>query len=135
MPIHETPPAVENAVPAADAVYAVVEEAARECYVRALKVLPPDLKAALRRARDAETDATGRGLLDIMLENVGVAERDANLVCQDTGTVVFWLEVGEDCPLNLARGHGGGQDRAPSAPRSNTRCVPMPCTRSRARTP
>jgi tartrate/fumarate subfamily iron-sulfur-dependent hydro-lyase alpha chain len=25
------------------------------------------------------------------------------LVCQDTGTVVYWLEVGEDCPLNLAR--------------------------------
>ena len=27
----------------------------------------------------------------------------SNLVCQDTGTVVFWLEVGEDCALNLAR--------------------------------
>jgi fumarate hydratase subunit alpha len=102
MPIHETPPVVENAVPSGDAVYAVVEEAASECYVRALKVLPPDLKAALRRARDAETDETGRGLLDIMLENVAVAERDTNLVCQDTGTVVFWLEIGEACPLNFA---------------------------------
>ncbi len=38
-----------------------------------------------------------------MLENIDVAERDENLVCQDTGTVVFWLEIGEDCPLNLAR--------------------------------
>ncbi|MGZ4198718.1 MAG: fumarate hydratase [Thermoleophilia bacterium] len=102
MPIHETPPVVANAVPAADAVYAVVAEAARECYVRALKLLPPDLKAALRRARDDETDETGRGLLDIMLENVEVAERNTNLVCQDTGTVVFWLEIGEACPLNLA---------------------------------
>jgi fumarate hydratase subunit alpha/L(+)-tartrate dehydratase alpha subunit len=102
MPIHETLPADENAMPAVDIVYAVVEEAARECYVRALKVLPPDLKAALYRARDSETDETGRGLLDIMLENIAVAEHDANLVCQDTGTVVFWLEVGEACPLNLA---------------------------------
>ena len=38
-----------------------------------------------------------------MADNVDVAERDTNLVCQDTGTVVFWLEVGEDCALNLAR--------------------------------
>ncbi len=102
MPSHDTPPADGNAARAADTIYAVVEEAARQCYVRALKVLPPDLKAALRRARDTETDPTALGLLDIMLENVEVAERDTNLVCQDTGTVVFWLEVGQECPLNLA---------------------------------
>jgi len=86
-----------------DAVYDAVEEAAKETYVRALKVLPPDLKAALAHARETEIDETGKGFLDIMLENVAVAERETNLVCQDTGTVVFWLEVGEDCPLNLAR--------------------------------
>ena len=84
-------------------VYAAVEEAAKQTYIRALKLLPPDLKTALAHAQATETDPTGRGFLDIMLENIGVAERDENLVCQDTGTVVFWLEVGEDCPLNLAR--------------------------------
>jgi len=94
--------AIAGAAYPADSVYAVVEEAAKQCYVRALKLLPPDLMAALRRARELETDETGRGLLDIMLENVLVAERDENLVCQDTGTVVFWLEIGEACPLNLA---------------------------------
>jgi tartrate/fumarate subfamily iron-sulfur-dependent hydro-lyase alpha chain len=84
-------------------VYAAVEEAAKQLYVRALKVLPPDLKEALARARETETDETGKGFLDIMLENVDVAERDENLVCQDTGTVVFWLEVGDECAFNLAR--------------------------------
>jgi fumarate hydratase subunit alpha/L(+)-tartrate dehydratase alpha subunit len=84
-------------------IYEAVEEAARQLYVRALKVLPPDLKAALARARETETDDTGRRFLDIMLENVEVAERDANLVCQDTGTVVFWLEIGDECAFNLAR--------------------------------
>ncbi len=84
-------------------VYAAVEEAAKQAYIRALKVLPPDLKEALRRADETETDPTGRNFLDIMLANIDVAERDDNLVCQDTGTVVFWLEVGEECPLNLAR--------------------------------
>jgi fumarate hydratase subunit alpha/L(+)-tartrate dehydratase alpha subunit len=84
-------------------IHEVVEEAAKQLYVRALKILPPDLKAALARARATETDDSGRRFLDIMLENVDVAERDENLVCQDTGTVVFWLEVGEECAFNLAR--------------------------------
>jgi fumarate hydratase subunit alpha len=91
------------AMTAPDTVYAAVEEAAKQTYIRALKILPPDLKEALLRAQADETDPTGKGFLDIMVENIGVAERDENLVCQDTGTVVFWLEVGEDCPLNLAR--------------------------------
>ncbi len=84
-------------------VYAAVEEAAKQTYIRALKLLPPDLKDALARARAAETDEGAQTTLDIMLENIQVAERDENLVCQDTGTVVFWLEVGEDCPFNLAK--------------------------------
>ena len=84
-------------------VYGAVEEAAKQTYIRALKVLPPDLKTALARARETETDDTGRRFLDIMLENVDIAERDENLVCQDTGTVVFWLEIGEECAFNLAR--------------------------------
>ena len=102
MPTDQTPPASARES-VAHAVYPIVEEAAGECYVRALKELPPDVKAALRGARDSETDPTGRVLLDIMAENIAVAERDTNLVCQDTGTVVFWLEIGEDCALNLAK--------------------------------
>ncbi len=90
-----------NEIPAH--LYEAVEEAASQLYVRALKVLPPDLKAALARARADETDESGRRFLDIMLENVEIAERDENLVCQDTGTVVFWLEIGEECAFNLAR--------------------------------
>jgi fumarate hydratase subunit alpha/L(+)-tartrate dehydratase alpha subunit len=96
-------PDPNTAAPVATGAYAAVEEAAKQTYIRALKLLPPDLKAALELAQATETDPTGKGFLDIMVENVGVAERDENLVCQDTGTVVFWLEVGEDCPLNLAR--------------------------------
>ena len=87
----------------ADPVYAVVEEAAKQSYIRALKLLPPDLKEALARARASETSQTGIEVLDIMLQNIDVAEGEQNLVCQDTGTVVFWLEVGEDCAFSMAR--------------------------------
>jgi tartrate/fumarate subfamily iron-sulfur-dependent hydro-lyase alpha chain len=87
----------------ADPVYTAVEEAAKQSYIRALKLLPPDLKEALARARATETSSTGTEVLDIMLQNIDVAEGDQNLVCQDTGTVVFWLEVGEVCPLSMGR--------------------------------
>jgi tartrate/fumarate subfamily iron-sulfur-dependent hydro-lyase alpha chain len=88
---------------AADSVYGLVEEAVKALYIRALKVFPPDLKNALARARATETDATGIDCLDVMLETIEVAERDDNLVCQDTGNVIYWIEAGEDSPLNLAR--------------------------------
>jgi len=87
---------------AADSVYAIIEGAVGQLYVSALKVFPPDLKDALRRAREAETNATGIDCLDVMLETIDVAERDENLVCQDTGNVIYWVEAGYDCPLQLA---------------------------------
>jgi fumarate hydratase subunit alpha/L(+)-tartrate dehydratase alpha subunit len=82
--------------------YAVVEEAAKQTYIRALKLVPPDVKAALRRAADTETSETGRDTLGIILQNIDIAEDNDMLVCQDTGTVVFWVQTGHDCDLNLA---------------------------------
>lgn len=86
----------------ADPVYAAVEEAAEQSYIRALKLYPPDLKDGLVRARATETSDVGRDVLDTMLRSIEVAERDENLVCQDTGTVVYFLEVGRDTRLDLA---------------------------------
>jgi fumarate hydratase subunit alpha/L(+)-tartrate dehydratase alpha subunit len=71
-----------------------VEEAARELYVRALKILPPDIKAGFSRLRASETGATARGVLDTMLLNIEVAERDANLLCQDTGIPIYSVTIG-----------------------------------------
>jgi len=86
----------------ANTVYDAVEEAAKRSYVRALKIYPPDLKDGLARARAVETADIAKGTLDTMLRSIEVAERDDNLVCQDTGTVVFFLEIGRDCRLDLA---------------------------------
>lgn len=85
----------------ADSVYAAIEEAARESYIRALKRYPPDLKESLLRARAVETSPVGRGVLDTMLRSIEVAERDDNLVCQDTGTVIYFLEIGRHTRLDL----------------------------------
>jgi fumarate hydratase subunit alpha/L(+)-tartrate dehydratase alpha subunit len=78
---------------AAAAAYQAIEEAAKQTYIRALKLVPPDVKDALRRARERETSATGIETLDIILENIEIAEANDMLVCQDTGTVVFWVQA------------------------------------------
>lgn len=86
---------------AGDTVYDAVEEAAKQAYIRALKLYPPDLKQGLHDALASETSEIGRATLETMLECIAVAERDQNLVCQDTGTVVFFLEIGRDARLDL----------------------------------
>ena len=78
---------------------------AADLYVRALKVLPPDVKAALLRAQARETHARAREILGTMLKNIEVAESHGLLVCQDTGTPVFRVRVGRAFPLDAV---GGG---------------------------
>ena len=72
----------------ADAVYAAIPRLA--C------VLPPDVLAGLDAAREAEGDPRGRIVLDQLVENARIAERDQVPLCQDTGTVWASLEIGPD---------------------------------------
>lgn len=72
----------------ADAVYAAIPRLA--C------VLPPDVLAGLKAAREAEGDPRGRIVLDQLVENARIAERDRVPLCQDTGTVWASLEIGPD---------------------------------------
>lgn len=72
----------------ADAVYAAIPRLA--C------VLPPDVLAGLEAAREAEGDPRGRIVLDQLVENARIAERDQAPLCQDTGTVWASLEIGPD---------------------------------------
>jgi fumarate hydratase subunit alpha/L(+)-tartrate dehydratase alpha subunit len=74
----------------------LVIQTARELYIRALKILPPDVKAALARARERETHPRAREILGIMLKNLEVAEARGLLVCQDTGIPVYKLRIGRD---------------------------------------
>ena len=73
---------------------AKVEDAARELYVRALKILPPDVKAGFDRLRASETSDRGKRVLDTMLTNIRVAEQTDNLLCQDTGVPIYNVMIG-----------------------------------------
>jgi fumarate hydratase subunit alpha/L(+)-tartrate dehydratase alpha subunit len=71
-----------------------VEEVARELYVRALKVLPPDIKEGFGRLVAAETDATAKQVLGTMVTNIRVAEDTGTMLCQDTGIPIYNVVIG-----------------------------------------
>lgn len=71
-----------------------VEEAAKALYIRALKVLPPDIKRGFDRLQGSETDATATRVLATMVTNIQVAEDTDNLLCQDTGVPIYNIVIG-----------------------------------------
>ena len=79
---------------------AAVEEAARELYIRALKILPPDIKDGFARLSAGETDRTAQGVLATMLTNIRVAEDTHNLLCQDTGIPIYDVLIGAGVDLD-----------------------------------
>ena len=72
----------------------VIEETAKLLYIRALKVLPDDIKEGFKRLDAAETDATGKSILATMIKNIDVAEDTDNLLCQDTGIPIYNITIG-----------------------------------------
>ncbi len=77
-----------------------VEEAARELYIRALKILPPDIKQGFARLDADETDRTAKSVLNTMLANIRVAEDTDNLLCQDTGIPIYNVRIGRDTQVD-----------------------------------
>jgi len=94
---------------------AQVEEIARELYVRALKILPPDIKEGFARLTASETDATAQRVLSTMVTNIRVAEETANLLCQDTGIPIYNVVIGSGVEVDgseLKRAIRRGCERA-----------------------
>jgi len=71
-----------------------VEEAAKELYIRALKVLPPDIKQGFQALAARERNAGAQRVLGTMIRNIAVAESNDNLLCQDTGIPVYNVWIG-----------------------------------------
>ena len=79
-----------------------IEDIAKELYVRALKVLPPDIKQGFDRLAAAETGTTAKRVLGTMIENIAVAERTENLLCQDTGIPIYNVTIGREVDVDGA---------------------------------
>ncbi len=93
----------------------MVEDIARELYIRALKILPPDIKDGFAALAARETGTTARRVLDTMIENIAVAERTDNLLCQDTGLPIYNVTIGRGVEVDgvaLKAAIRGGCERA-----------------------
>ncbi len=79
-----------------------VEAICSDLYIRALKILPPDIKDGFKRLVGAETGETAKSVLGVMVENVAVAERTNNILCQDTGIPIYNVTIGRNVEFDGA---------------------------------
>jgi tartrate/fumarate subfamily iron-sulfur-dependent hydro-lyase alpha chain len=79
-----------------------LEDAAKELYIRALKVLPPDIKGGFERLSASETGSTAQRILATMVTNIQVAENTGNLLCQDTGLPIYNVTIGRGVEVDGA---------------------------------
>ena len=80
-----------------------VEDACKELYIRALKLLPDDVKQGIDRLKSAETDARAQVVLGTMVTNIAVAEREDNLLCQETGLPIYNVWIGRGVTVDGVR--------------------------------
>lgn len=59
-------------------------------------VLGDDVVAALKRAQQTEESPLGKEMLAQLLKNARIAEREHIPLCQDCGTAVVFLEIGQE---------------------------------------
>ncbi len=71
-----------------------VEATAKELYIRALKILPDDVKRGFEVLAARETDTAAQSVLGTMIRNIAVAEQTDNLLCQDTGIPIYNVIIG-----------------------------------------
>ncbi len=76
----------------------ITEVVERLC-IEANEHLPEDVKCALRDCRVQEDGELARGVLDNIIENFEIADREQVPVCQDTGMACVFLEIGQEVHL------------------------------------
>ena len=76
-----------------------ITEAIRHWAVKVNYDLPQDVEQALEEAHRREVSPFGQYCLEQILANAELARREEQAMCQDTGTLVVYLNVGQDLHL------------------------------------
>lgn len=71
----------------------VVENVTKRLLRLAVTELPQDVKNALQLAYKKENNV-GKRQLEVILENVNLAEKKGVPICQDTGIIIFYVKAG-----------------------------------------
>jgi fumarate hydratase subunit alpha len=73
-----------------------VTDAIANLFKEANYILGDDVLIALKKARREEESPAGREALDAIIENARVAADEKIPLCQDCGTAIVFLEIGQD---------------------------------------
>jgi fumarate hydratase subunit alpha len=73
-----------------------ITKAVSELFKQANYELGDDVLAALKKARKEEESPAGREVIDTILENARIAAAEKIPLCQDCGSAVVFLEMGQD---------------------------------------
>jgi len=98
----------------------IVETVAFNILKQAVIYLPEDVKQALEKAYAEETSETGKTQLKAILDNIELAEKHQAPVCQDTGTIIFYVKAGAE-----AEGLDKIEEALVNATRRATKEVPL----------
>lgn len=74
----------------------VVIKVVRDLCIKANCYLPSDVKQVIEVASQAEESPIGRNIFNQIIENAYIAADKKVAICQDTGMVVVFCEVGQD---------------------------------------
>ena len=76
-----------------------ITETVSSLFQEACHYLPEDVLASLKQAREAEESPVAREVLDRILENAEISARERVPLCQDTGSAVVLLEMGQEAHI------------------------------------
>lgn len=60
---------------------------------------PPDIETLLQKAYETETSPLGKEILNLLQKNSAIASEKRIPICQDTGMVIVFIEIGQEVHL------------------------------------
>ena len=78
-----------------------IRDVVAQLCVRANYRLPEEVTQALKKARKKEGSSLGREVLNQLIENARIAKKGMYPLCQDTGMVEVFLEVGQEVKFKI----------------------------------
>jgi fumarate hydratase subunit alpha len=76
-----------------------IRETLSQMCIEATHVLPEDVRQGLRNAEATEQAPLAKQVLIELMDNFDIAEREMIPLCQDTGTTVVFVELGQDAHI------------------------------------
>ncbi|NLX63684.1 MAG: fumarate hydratase [Clostridiaceae bacterium] len=76
-----------------------ITEAVERLCIESNLFLNRDIREALEKAEKIEESETGRSILQSLIKNADIAASDGLAICQDTGMVIIFVELGQEAHI------------------------------------